>query len=87
MKIDANADTIVLDSDANIMHYTNRECNISHYAVNDEPIWNVPIVTSAIATSSNSGMSYILIFNKAIWMGELLDHSLITDPNQLCLIP
>ncbi len=27
-------------------------------------------------------MTYILIFNKAIWMGELLDQSLI-NPNQL----
>jgi hypothetical protein len=87
MKIDSNADTIVLGSDANIMHYTNRECNISHYAVKDEPIWNVPIFTRAIATSSNSGMSYILILNKAIWMGELLEHSLVTNPNQLHLIP
>jgi hypothetical protein len=32
--------------------------------------------------SATTGMTYILIINEAIWMGDLLDHSL-TNPNQL----
>ena len=83
MELDSHADTIVLGSNAIITQYTTRECDVSPYADTYEPIRNVPIVTGATAiTSSNSGLTYILIFNEAIWMGDLLDHSLI-NPNQL----
>ena len=83
MELDSHADTIVLGSNAIIMHHTNRECDVSPYADSYEPIRNVPIVTGATAvTSSSTGMTYILVFNEAIWMGDLLDHSLI-NPNQL----
>jgi hypothetical protein len=83
MELDSHADTIVLGSNAIIVHYTNRECGVSPYADSYEPIRNVPIVTGATAvTSSSNGMTYILIFNEAIWMGDLLDHLLI-NPNQL----
>jgi hypothetical protein len=84
MELDSHADTIVvLGSNAIIMHYTTRECDVSPYADSYDPIRNVPIVTSATAvTSQETGMTYILVFNEAIWMGELLDHSLI-NPNQL----
>jgi hypothetical protein len=83
MEIDSHADTIVLGGNAIIMHYTNRECDVSPYADSYEPIRNVPIVSGATAvTSPDTGMTCILIFNEAIWMGELLDHSLI-NPNQL----
>jgi hypothetical protein len=83
MELDSHADTIVLGSNAIIMNYTTRECDVSPYADSYEPIRNVPIVTGATAiTSATTGMTYILIFHEAIWMGELLDHSLI-NPNQL----
>jgi hypothetical protein len=85
MGLDSHADTKVLGSNAIIMHYTNRECGDFSPCTNTyEPIRNVPIVAGASAvTSSNTGMTCILILNEAIWMGELLDHSLI-NPNQLC---
>ena len=83
MELDSHADTIVLGSNAIIMHYTNRECDVSPYADTYEPIVDVPIVTGATAvTSQESGLTYILNFNEAIWMGDVLDHSLI-NPNQL----
>jgi hypothetical protein len=83
MELDSHADTIVLGSNAIIMHYTSRECDVSPYADTYEPIRNVPIVTGATAvTTLATGMTYILIFNEAIWMGDLLDHSLL-NPNQL----
>ena len=83
MEIDSHADTIVLGSNAIIIHYTSRECDVSPYADTYEPIRNVPIVTGATAvTSPSTGMTHILIFNEAIWMGDVLDHSLL-NPNQL----
>ena len=83
MELDSHADTIELGSNAIIMHYTSRECDVSPYADTYEPIRNVPIVIGATAvTSLTTGMTYILIFNEAIWMGDLLDHSLL-NPNQL----
>jgi hypothetical protein len=83
MELDSHADTIVLGSNAIIMHYTNRECDVSPYADTYQPIVDVPIVTGATAvTSQESGLTYILVFNEAIWMGDVLDHSLI-NPNQM----
>jgi hypothetical protein len=83
MELDSHADTIVLGGNAIIMHYTNRECDVSPYADSYEPIRNVPIVAGTIAvTSSATDLTHILIPNEAIWMGEMLDHSLI-NPNQL----
>ncbi|KAI2499334.1 Reverse transcriptase (RNA-dependent DNA polymerase) [Fragilaria crotonensis] len=83
MELDSHADTVVLGSNAIIMSYTTRECDVSPYADSYEPIRNVPIVSGATAvTSQSTGQTYILIFNEAIWMGETLDHSLI-NPNQL----
>jgi hypothetical protein len=83
MELDSHADTIVLGSNAIIMHYTNRECDVSPYVDAYKPIIDVPIVTGATAvTSQETGLTYILIFNEAIWMGDVLDHSLI-NPNQM----
>lgn len=46
--------------------------------------YNVPIVTGASAwTSPNTSETFILVFHKALWMGNILTHSLI-NPNQLC---
>ncbi len=83
MELDSRADTIVLGSNAIIMHYTTRECDVSPYADSYDPIRNVPIITGATAVArQETDMTYILVLNEAIWMGELLDHSLI-NPNQL----
>ena len=83
MELDSHADTIVLGSNAIVMHYTSRECDVSPYADTYQPIVDVPIVTGATAvTSPQTGLTYILVFNEAIWMGDILDHSLI-NPNQL----
>jgi hypothetical protein len=81
MELDSHADTIVLGSNAIVMHYTTRECDVSPYSDAYDPIKNVPIVTGATAmTCAKTGMTLILLFNEAIWMGDLLDHSLI-NPN------
>jgi hypothetical protein len=83
MELDSHADTIVLGSNAIILNYTTRECDVSPYADSYEPIRNVPIVTGATAiTSSATGETFILVFHEAIWMGDHLHHSLL-NPNQL----
>ena len=83
MEMDSHADTIVLGSNAIILQYTSRECDVSPYADSYEPICDVPIVTGATAvTDSTTGETIILVFHEAIWMGDQLEHSLI-HPNQL----
>ena len=65
------------------MQYTHCECDVSPYADSYKPIVDAPIVTGATAvTSSQTGLTYILIFNEAIWMGNILDHCLL-NPNQM----
>jgi 2-polyprenyl-6-methoxyphenol hydroxylase-like FAD-dependent oxidoreductase len=81
MELDSLADTIVLGSNAIIVQYTNRECDVSPYAEDlYAPIVDVLIVTAV--TSAQTGLTYILVFNKAILMGDLLDHCLL-NPNQM----
>ena len=83
MEMDSHADTIVLGSNAIILHYTSRVCDVSPYSNSYEPIKNVPIVTGATAvTSGATAETVILVFNEAIWMGDHLQHSLL-NPNQL----
>ncbi len=83
MEMDSHADTIVLGSNAIILQYTSRECDVAPYSDSYAPICNVPIVTGATAvTSSMTGETIILVFHEAIWMGNELDHSLL-NPNQL----
>ena len=82
-ELDSHADSIVAGSNCCIMHYTNRECDVSPYRDDYEPIKNVPIVQAATAfTSTYTGQTYILILNEALWMGDQMDHTLI-NPNQM----
>jgi Reverse transcriptase (RNA-dependent DNA polymerase) len=83
MELDSHADTIVLGSNAIILRYTSRECDVAPYSDSYEPIRNVPIVTGATAiTSATTGETIILVYHEAIWMGSQLDHSLL-NPNQM----
>ena len=54
------------------------------YDASIKPIENVPIVAGATAYDDpHTGKIYILVFNKALYYGEKLDHSLIKNLNQL----
>jgi hypothetical protein len=71
MEMNSHADTIVLGSNAIILQYTSRECDVSPYADSYEPFCDVPIVTGATAvTSSTTGETFILVIHEAIWMGN-----------------
>ena len=83
IELDSHADTIVLGSNATVLHYTGRECDVAPYSESYDPICNVPIVTGATAiTSPHTGETTILVFHEAIWMGKHLNHCLL-NPNQL----
>jgi hypothetical protein len=72
-----------LGSNCVVLAYTTRECDVSPYSDTYQAIRNVPIVTGATAwTSHRSGDTLILVFHEALWMGNVLDHSLV-NPNQL----
>ena len=82
-ELDTHADSIVAGSNCCIMHYTNRECDVSPYRDDYEPIKNVPIVQAATEfTSKYTGQTYNLILNEALWMRDQMDHTLI-NPNQM----
>ena len=66
-----------------ILHYTGKECDVSPYRDDYDPIQNVPIVTAATAWQSPAtGKIYILVLNEVLWMGDTMQHTLL-NPNQL----
>ena len=84
MGLDSHADTVVLGSNCIVLSYTTRECDVSPYTDAYDAIPNVSIVTGATAwTSPQTGETFILDFNEALWMGNVLSHSLL-NPDQLC---
>ena len=83
IELDSHADTVVLGSNAVVLHYTGNECEVSPYSDEYEAISNVPVARGAnLWTDKNDNQGYILVFNEALWMGGTLPHSLI-NPNQL----
>jgi hypothetical protein len=67
MALDSHADTIVLGSNAIVLNYTTRECDLSPFADSNKTIRNVQVVTGATAiTNSTNGKSFILVFHEAI---------------------
>ena len=82
IEMDTHADTIVAGRNCIVLHGTGRECDVSPYSSDYEPLKGVPIVTAATAWQSpESGQTYILVFNEALWMPNMAT-SLI-NPNQL----
>ena len=82
-ELDSHADTTVAGSNCIILSYSGKECDVSPYREDYESIKNVPIVTAATAwQSERSGQVYILVFNEALWMGDMMESSLV-NPNQL----
>jgi hypothetical protein len=85
LKLDTHADIIVLGRNCVILSHTGRECDVSPYTETYKAIKDVPIVTGATAwTCQHIGDTYILVFHESLWMGEMMDHTLI-NPNQLRL--
>ena len=82
-EIDSHADTIVAGANCVIIQYTGKECDVSPFREYLDSIKNVPIVHAATSwKSSETGQTYILVLNEALWMEDNTDHSLV-NPNQL----
>ena len=83
IELDSHADTIILGANCVILSHTGQSCEVMPYSDTYDAITDVPVVTGAtLWTSPHDGDKYILIFNKALWMGNTLQHTLV-NPNQV----
>ena len=83
IELDIHADTIVLGAICIILSHTGQSCEVMPCSDTYDTITDVPVVTGAtLLTSLHDGDEFILIFNKALWMGNTLQHTLV-NPNQL----
>ena len=82
-ELDSHADTILVGAICAILQYKEKECNISTFREDLDSINNVSIMNAEISwQSSETGQTYILVLNEALWMEDNTDHSLV-NPNQL----
>ena len=78
MYLDSNADTIVCGSKCTVMNFTGKECDVAPYTDAHKTIKSVPIFQAATAYENPEiRETRIIIINKAIWMGETMDHTLV----------
>ena len=83
IELDSHADTIVLGANCVVLSHTGQTCEVMPYSDTYNAITDVPVITGAtLWTSPHDGDEYIIIFNKALWMGDTLQHTLV-NPNQL----
>ncbi|CAJ1955419.1 unnamed protein product [Cylindrotheca closterium] len=81
-EMDTNADTCCLSSNFIITAYTQRSADVYAYDSTLPPM-HVPIVSGATAYDCpETGSTFILIINEALYYGNKLDHSLF-NPNQI----
>ena len=80
--MDSHADTCVAGSNCTVLEFTGRTAEVEAYSP-EYPPKEIPIATVATAYACpNSGATYVLIINEALYFGDLLPFSLIS-PNQL----
>jgi hypothetical protein len=66
-----------------IMHHTSRSADVYAYDKSIKPLEGVPIVAGATAYDDPvTNITYLLIFDEALYYGIKLDHSLI-NPNHI----
>ena len=57
-------------------------CDVTPFSAEYKPTADIPIVSGATAyTDPKTGVTMILIINKALWFGNCMTHLLI-NPNQ-----
>ena len=77
-KCDTNADTCCLGKNFVVLNAICRMADVYAYDTSIQPMENVPIVSGGAAYNNPvSGDTYVLVFNKSLYYGEKLDHSLI----------
>jgi hypothetical protein len=83
LELDTHADTSCDGTDCRIVAYSEKTCEVTPFHPDYHPIRDVPIVQAAAAyTCPETGQTYILIINQALYMGESLAVSYL-NPNQL----
>ena len=81
-EMDSHADTCVAGRNCVVLEYTGRHAEVQAYSP-DYPSKRIPIATVATAYDCpNSGATFVLIINEALYFGESLPFSLLS-PNQL----
>ena len=81
-EMDSHADTCVAGSNCTMLELTGRTADVEAYSP-EYPSKKIPIATVATAYDCpNSGATYVLIINEALYFGDSLPFSLIS-PNQL----
>ncbi len=82
-ELDSHTDTCVARANCTILETTNLMVSVSAFSDTHEVMQDVPIMTAATAYDKpNTGDTTILIFGRAIYMGDKMKSSLIC-PNQL----
>ena len=83
LELDSHADKACIGSDCCIIAYTEKVCQITPFHPGYETIKDVPIVQAATAyTDIETGNTFILIINEALYMGDTLQSSYL-NPNQM----
>jgi len=85
IELDSHAGTIVFGKNCVVLAFTGRECDVSPYTDTYDSIKSVPIAKAGTAwTSTESGTTFILEFNKGLWMCDKMEHTLV-NPNRMRL--
>jgi hypothetical protein len=81
--LDSHADPCTLGANFKVISYTEKECNVTPYHPDYPSIDGIPVVQAATAyTHPETGETVILVVNQGLYMGDMLNSSLLT-PNQL----
>jgi len=82
-EIDSHADTCCLGANFIPLYFTSKICNVTPF-LDDLPVMaDIEICSGAMAYDDANGNTIILVVNKALWMGNKLQHSLL-NPYQIC---
>mmetsp|Transcript_8644 Transcript_8644/g.12587 ORF Transcript_8644/g.12587 Transcript_8644/m.12587 type:complete len:434 (-) Transcript_8644:3145-4446(-) len=82
-ELDSHADTCVAGANTVPLWYTDTSVSVSPFIGECEPLADVPVASVATAWDHpDTGETYLLIINEALYFGDRMNHSLIC-PNQL----
>ena len=82
-ELDTRADTICAGKNFHALAFTGQSCNVKGFHDSFDLLKNIPVARVATAVrNAESGQTYILIVNEALYFGPSMDHSLI-NPNQI----
>ena len=80
---DTAADTCCSGINHRPISFTGQTCEVQGFHDDMSAIKDIPVATTATAyTDQETGQTYILIFNEALYFGSTMDHSLV-NPNQI----